>query len=393
MIVKIDKLSHDMRGITRIDNKVTFIDNTLPGEVVNIKLTKQKKDINEGRVLSFIEQSLDRVKPICPYYNVCGGCNISHIDYLKSVMYKKEIVKDIIKKYSDLDINPDIIYDNNIYNYRNKITLKINNGKLSLVGENKVNIDYCYLVNDNINKIIQLLNGTHLELVDEVIIKGTNEIMVIINGTVDEKEVIDILRDDVTSIIVNDNKIYGKDYITIKVKDYIYAIYPNSFFQVNTGMISKLYDKVLEYAGYGRLLLDLYCGAGTIGIYLSQNFSRIIGIEVNKDAVASANINKKINGINNIEFVCNKSSDIEIIGDVLIVDPPRNGLDKITINKIINSSINKIVYVSCNPITLARDLKVLKEKYDLDEITLFDMFPNTNHVESVSVLHRKTFEK
>lgn len=389
MIVKIDKLSHDMRGITRIDNKVTFIGNTLPGEIVNIKLTKQKKDINEGKVLSFVEQSLDRVKPICPYYNVCGGCNISHIDYLKSVIYKKEIVKDIIKKYSDLDIDPDIIYDNNIYNYRNKITLKINNGKLSLVGENKVNIDYCYLVNDNINKVIQLLNGTHLGLVDEVIIKGTNEIMVIINGTVDEKEVIDILRNDVTSIIVNDNKIYGKDYITIKVKDYIYAIYPNSFFQVNTGMISKLYDKVLEYAGDGKLLLDLYCGAGTIGIYLSQNFSRIIGIEVNKDAVASANINKKINGINNIEFICNKSSDIEIIGDVLIVDPPRNGLDKITINKIINSSIKKIVYVSCNPITLARDLKVLKEKYDLDQITLFDMFPNTNHVECVCLLKLK----
>ena len=389
MIVKIDKLSHDMRGITRIDNKVTFIDNTLPDEIVNIKLTKQKKDINEGKVLSFVEQSLDRVKPICPYYNVCGGCNISHIDYLKSVIYKKEIVKDIIKKYSDLDIDPDIIYDNNIYNYRNKITLKINNGKLSLVGENKVNIDYCYLVNDNINKVIQLLNGTHLGLVDEVIIKGTNEIMVIINGTVDEKDVIDILRDDVTSIIVNDNKIYGKDYITIKVKDYIYAIYPNSFFQVNTGMISKLYDKVLEYAGDGKLLLDLYCGAGTIGIYLSQNFSRIIGIEVNKDAVASANINKKINGINNIEFICNKSSDIEIIGDVLIVDPPRNGLDKITINKIINSSIKKIVYVSCNPITLARDLKVLKEKYDLDQITLFDMFPNTNHVECVCLLKLK----
>lgn len=389
MIVKIDKLSHDMRGITRIDNKVTFIGNTLPGEIVNIKLTKQKKDINEGKVLSFVEQSLDRVKPICPYYNVCGGCNISHIDYLKSVIYKKEIVKDIIKKYSDLDIDPDIIYDNNIYNYRNKITLKINNGKLSLVGENKVNIDYCYLVNDNINKVIQLLNGTHLGLVDEVIIKGTNEIMVIINGTVDEKDVIDILRDDVTSIIVNDNKIYGKDYITIKVKDYIYAIYPNSFFQVNTGMISKLYDKVLEYAGDGKLLLDLYCGAGTIGIYLSQNFSRIIGIEVNKDAVASANINKKINGINNIEFICNKSSDIEIIGDVLIVDPPRNGLDKITINKIINSSIKKIVYVSCNPITLARDLKILKEKYELDQITLFDMFPNTNHVECVCLLKLK----
>ena len=125
MIVKIDKLSHEMRGITKIDNKITFIDNTLPGEVVNIKITKQKKNINEGRVISILEESKDREVPICPYYNECGGCNISHINYEKSLLYKKEIVKDIIKRYSNIEVNPEIISDNNKYNYRNKITLRV----------------------------------------------------------------------------------------------------------------------------------------------------------------------------------------------------------------------------------------------------------------------------
>ena len=116
MIVRIDKLSHDMRGITRIDNKITFVDKTLPNEVVNIRLTKQKKDINEGKVISFLEKSNDRVDFICPYYDICKGCNIAHIEYKKSLEYKQDIVKDIIKRYSDIDINPEIVFDNNIYN-------------------------------------------------------------------------------------------------------------------------------------------------------------------------------------------------------------------------------------------------------------------------------------
>ena len=384
MIVKIDRLSHDMRGITKIDNKITFVDKVLPDEVVNIRLTKQKKNINEARLVNVIESSQDRIQPKCPYYDVCGGCNIAHINYNKSLMYKKEIVKDIIKRYSDIDVNPDIVFSDNIYNYRNKITLKVSDNKLSLVGDNFVNIDYCYLVNDRINKIIKIVNTMDLSNVKEVVIKGTNEIMVIISGMIDKSEVINKLSNEVTTIMINGEKIYGKDYITINVNDYVYAIYASSFFQVNTGMIDKLYDKVLEYAGSGRSLLDLYCGAGTIGIYLAKRFDYVKGVEANKDAVVSANKNKEINGINNIEFICEEVSNIEkIVEDVVVVDPPRHGLDKITREKIMLSDVGRIVYVSCNPITLARDLNVLKDKYDVEEITLFDMFPNTSHVESV----------
>ena len=392
MIVKIDKLSHDLRGITKIDNKITFIPKTLPEEVVNIRITKQKKKFNEGCLTTIIEESKDRVKYICPYYDICGGCDTGHILYSKSIMYKKDMVVDIFKRYCDMDVDMDIVYDDdNIYNYRNKITLRVNDGKLALVGESLVNIDYCYLVNDNINKVIGILNGICLDGIDEVIIRGTDEIMVIIKGNIDNDKLIQILKDNVSSIFINGVKVFGNDYVMINVGNYRYAVYPDSFFQVNTKMISRLYDKVLEFAGSGDKLLDLYCGAGTIGIYLANNFNSIRGIEQNESAIKGANLNKGINDIKNISFVCEKASDInEIVEDVVVVDPPRSGLDSTTIKRILDSRIERLIYVSCNPITLARDINILKDKYNLVSISLFDMFPNTSHAECVCLLINNT---
>ena len=392
MIVKIDKLSHDLRGITKIDNKITFIPKTLPEEVVNIRITKQKKKFNEGCLTTIIEESKDRVKYICPYYDICGGCDTGHILYSKSIMYKKNMVVDIFKRYCDMDVDMDIVYDDdNIYNYRNKITLRVNDGKLALVGESLVNIDYCYLVNDNINKVIGILNGICLDGIDEVIIRGTDEIMVIIKGNIDNDKLIQILKDNVSSIFINGVKVFGNDYVMINVGNYRYAVYPDSFFQVNTKMISRLYDKVLEFAGKGDKLLDLYCGAGTIGIYLANNFNSVRGIEQNESAIKGANLNKGINDIKNISFVCEKASDInEIVEDVVVVDPPRSGLDSTTIKRILDSRIERLIYVSCNPITLARDINILKDKYNLVSMSLFDMFPNTSHAECVCLLINNT---
>lgn len=392
MIVKIDKLSHDLRGITKIDNKITFIPKTLPEEVVNIRITKQKKKFNEGCLTTIIEESKDRVKYICPYYDICGGCDTGHILYSKSIMYKKDVVVDIFKRYCDMDVDMDIVYDDdNIYNYRNKITLRVNDGKLALVGESLVNIDYCYLVNDNINRVIGILNGICLDGIDEVIIRGTDEIMVIIKGNIDNDKLIQILKDNVSSIFINGVKVFGNDYIMISVGNYRYAVYPDSFFQVNTKMISRLYDKVLEFAGRGDKLLDLYCGAGTIGIYLANNFNSVRGIEQNESAIKGANLNKGINDIKNISFVCEKASDInEIVEDVVVVDPPRSGLDSTTIKRILDSNVERLIYVSCNPITLARDINILKDKYNLVGMSLFDMFPNTSHAECVCLLINNT---
>lgn len=387
MIVKIDNLSHDFRGITRVNNKVTFVKDVLPGEIVDIRTINSKKNMDEAKVVSYTQISDDRVKPICPYYDLCGGCDTSYIRYDKSLEYKKDIVRNIMKRYADIDLDMDIIYDNNIYGYRNKVSLKVKDGKLALVKEGSnefVNIYKCLLVNDNINKVIELLNDIDLENIKDVIIKGTEELMVIINGEIDSDILINALKDSVSSIILNDKVIYGSEYITINVKDFKYAIYPKSFFQVNTNMIEKLYDKVLEYCGIGKRLLDLYCGAGTIGIYLANNFEYVDGIEVNSDAVEGANLNRLLNNIDNISFECKRTSELmDTNYDVIVVDPPRAGLDSVTINKLLDGNVKKIVYVSCNPITLARDIKLLKDKYLLEDITLFDMFPNTKHVECV----------
>mgnify|MGYP002587373324 FL=1 len=393
MIVKIDKLAHNFKGIAKVNDKVVFVEDVLPTEIVDVRIVKDKKHYSEGVSTNIIEKSSDRVDSICPYFKECGGCSTGYIKYDKALIYKKSIVKDIIKKYAGYDVDPEIISNYQEYKYRNKVTLRVLNGNLAYTKEGSnelININKCYLVNDNINNIISTLNNIDLTGLSEVIIRGTDDIMVILYGDINGSIVINELKDKVSSIVLNDKVIYGKEYITIKVGKYKYSIYPRSFFQVNTDMISKLYDKVLEYAGTSKTLTDLYCGAGTIGIYLAKNFDTVKGIEINKAAIDSANLNKKINNINNISFECKNANEISnISSDVVVVDPPRSGLDKKTINTLLDSSSKKIVYVSCDPITLARDLNILKEKYELKDITLFDMFPNTRHIETVCNLDRK----
>lgn len=393
MIVKVDKLSHDLRGITKINNKVTFINNALLGEIVDIKLISEKKNFNEAKVISYIEKSSDRIENKCPYSDKCGGCDFGYLNYDASLIYKKNMVIDVMKRYAGLDINPSIIPSDDIFGYRNKISLKINNDKLCLIENNSnnyISINKCLLVNDNINKIIKILNDCDLHGIFDIVIRGTYEIMVIINGDDINNDIICKLDGNVSSIVFNGNVIYGKGYINICVDKFKYAIYPNSFFQVNTCMIKELYDEVKRCAGRGHNLLDLYCGAGTIGIYLADNFDIVHGIEINYDAVTGANVNKKINNIKNISFDMVNANSILINNyDVIVVDPPRGGLDKKTITNLLNSGAKKIVYVSCNTITLARDIDMLKDKYVLDKITLFDNFPNTKHVESVCLLKLK----
>lgn len=393
MIVKIDKLSHDLRGITRVNDKITFVNDVLVNEIVDIRIISEKKSFNEAKVISYIEKSSDRIENKCPYSDRCGGCDFGYLNYNSSLMCKRNMVIDVMKRYADLDINPSIVSSDNIFGYRNKISLKINNGKLCLMERNSnnyISIDKCLLVNDNINRVIDILNTCDLNGINDIVIRGTDEIMVIINGKDINSDIISRLDGNVSSIVFNGNVIYGNEYIDISIGKYDYAIYPNSFFQVNTDMIEGLYDEVKKSAGKGYSLLDLYCGAGTIGIYLADNFDNVYGIEINEDAVSSANVNKVINNVKNISFDRVNANSIVVSNyDVIVVDPPRGGLDRKTIVNLLNSGAKRVVYVSCNPITLARDINMLKDKYVLNDITLFDNFPNTKHVESVSVLYRK----
>lgn len=397
MQYKIEKLDNFGRGISHINNKIVFISNALEDEVVDATTTFSNKKFDEAKVNEIIEVSKMRIKPICPYFDICGGCNLLHMNYDDQLKFKYNKVKDIIFKYlkENIKVN-DVIYSNQ-FNYRNKASFEVKEKLCYKMRKstNLVDINYCYLLDNNINDIVHVLNNLNLKNINNITIRtGEEDIMVIIRGN-PAHEIIDALKEKARSIYVNDNLVYGKSNIVSKIGNYEFFVSDKSFFQVNKYNVKNLYDKVLEYAELtgNENILDLYCGTGTIGIYLSKYAKSVIGIEVNEQAIFDANVNKNKNNIENISFICDTTSNINNIVnndfDVIIVDPPRSGLDKNTINFLINSKAKRIVYVSCDIMTLVRDLNILKQDYDIREITPVDMFPNTYHVECVCVLNLK----
>lgn len=397
MQYKIEKLDNFGRGISHINNKIVFISNALEDEVVDATTTYSNKKFDEAKVNEIIEVSRMRINPICPYFDICGGCNLLHMNYDDQLKFKYNKVKDIIFKYlkEDIKVN-DVIYSNQ-FNYRNKASFEVKEKLCYKMRKstNLVDIKYCYLLDNNINDIVHVLNNLNLKNINNITIRtGEEDIMVIISGN-PAHEIIDALKEKARSIYVNDKLVYGKSNIVSKIGNYEFFVSDKSFFQVNKYNVKNLYDKVLEYAELtgNENILDLYCGTGTIGIYLSKYAKSVIGIEVNEQAIFDANVNKNKNNIENISFICDTTSNINNIVnndfDVIIVDPPRSGLDKNTINFLINSKAKRIVYVSCDIMTLVRDLNILKQDYDIREITPVDMFPNTYHVECVCVLKIK----
>lgn len=397
MQYKIEKLDNFGRGISHINNKIVFISNALEDEVVDATTTYSNKKFDEAKVNEIIEGSRMRIKPICPYFDICGGCNLLHMNYDDQLKFKYNKVKDIIFKYlkENIKVN-DVIYSNQ-FNYRNKASFEVKEKLCYKMRKstNLVDIKYCYLLDNNINDIVHVLNNLNLKNINNITIRtGEEDIMVIISGN-PTQEIIDALKEKARSIYVNDKLVYGRSNIVSKIGNYEFFVSDKSFFQVNKYNVKNLYDKVLEYAELtgNENILDLYCGTGTIGIYLSKYAKSVIGIEVNEQAIFDANVNKNKNNIENISFICDTTSNINNIVnndfDVIIVDPPRSGLDKNTINFLINSKAKRVVYVSCDIMTLVRDLNILKQDYDIREITPVDMFPNTYHVECVCVLKLK----
>lgn len=386
IIVRIEKLDHFGRGIAKVNNMPIFVENSLVDEEVEAIITKEKKNYMEGVVIDYIKKSPLRVKSNCPYYDKCGGCDLLHLSYIEQLKYKENKVKEIIKKFSGLECVNNIVGSKQ-FNYRNKITLQVKNGTgyFQKKSNDIINIDYCLLVDDKINLIINGLKKIDVSDVKKIVIRVTNlESMVVFYGNINSN--IDL---DVDTIIINGKVIKGNGYIREEINDFKFIISPTSFFQVNNVGMINIYNKVLEYVDGGNVL-DLYCGTGTISIYVSKKANKVLGIELNKEAIKDALINKKLNSINNIDFI---SGDVGTVlsqnkfkSDIVIVDPPRAGLDSKSIDNIIKIKPKKIIYVSCDPVTLARDLNILKEKYDVIEITPFDMFGNTYHVECVSLL-------
>ena len=369
MQVKIEKLDHYGRGITRINDKICFVENALPKETVEIEVIKETKKYFLAPAKKIIKESENRTKPICPYYDKCGGCNLDHMSFKKENEYKEIKVKEILEKFAQIPNNKikTIVYDKP-YHYRNKITLHHEDEKIGLYQKKTheiIPIKSCYLVNDDLNNEIKNVRQTND---DEIILRIGNKTREILNST------------------NNKNKIIS--YIGNKK----YQISEKSFFQVNSTITEKLYNEIKEIINHSNSenVLDLYCGTGTIGIYISDIVNKVLGIESCKEAVEDANYNKKLNNAAKCTYKLGKVEDLtkEITKeyDTAIIDPPRSGLDKKVIEKLLEIKPKTLIYVSCDPVTLARDLNLLKEKYNIEYIQPYNMFPRTYHVECLSLL-------
>lgn len=398
-MIKIESLDHNGRGIGKLNNKIVFVNNALPDEIVEIKILKDNKRFIEADVDRYIKKSDMRVNSPCPYFEVCGGCDVMHLSIQNQLKFKQDKIKNIVDRYLKLDIKiNDIVKCDNHLNYRNKVTFQINHN-IGFFKKNTydiVNIDKCLISHTKINEAIKYLKQLDLKDIKNIICRvGLNKLMIILDTTNKDLN-IDSLKDIADSIYLKFDKkyihVFGNKNIYEQLDDYKFIISPDSFFQININTCLKLYNKVKDYVGSNKQVLDLYCGTGSIGIFVSKNNS-VLGIELNEAAIKDANENKKLNNLNNVKFICGDSGkkihNLNFNPDIIIVDPPRSGLNKETINNILKFKTKEIIYVSCDPMTMVRDLKILNEFYNIVEITPFDMFPNTKHVECMTYLKRK----
>lgn len=390
IIVKIESYDHQGRGISHYNNKVMFIPNALLNEELEVKIIEEKKNYLIGNITKIITPSPLRITPKCPYYDKCGGCNFLHINHQEELNIKKDILINIFNKYAKLTINPQIINSPKEFNYRNKIELKIDNYNWGYYNEkthNIVEIDNCLLAKESINKIISSKELFEIKHGDIIIRSNYNdEILIKINTKDSYKIDIDTLtkNNKIVGIIVNNKIIYGEDnYIEI-IDKYLYKVNINSFFQINIDILKEVF-KIISKEKYEHIV-DLYCGVGTLGIPMQKD--KLYGIEIVPEAIKDAITNSKMNKQNNY-YLLGDSTNLNKIKDeidCIIVDPPRSGLNDETLSSLLNYKPQNLIYMSCNPLTLARDINNLKEYYNLKEIYLLDMFPRTKHVECVCVL-------
>jgi len=398
-MIEVTSLDHNGIGIGKLNNKIVFVENALPGEIVYITILKEKKKYIEARVNNFIKKSEKRIESVCPYFVECGGCDLLHLNYEDTLKFKENKIKNIVDRYldSNVKINNIVACDNNFY-YRNKTTFQVKNciGFFKNNTYDIIKTDKCLISSELINNSIKYLKKLDLKYINKIICRSSlDELMVILETSNTDLDITPIKEIATSIYIKNNNKynlIYGKKYITKKLGNYKYLVSPDSFFQININTCFKLYSKIKEYVKTNKNVLDLYCGTGSIGIFVSEN-NNVLGIEVNEYAIKDAIENAKLNNIENIDFICGESGktlkNINFKPDVIIVDPPRAGLSKEAIDNIFKLSPKELIYVSCDPMTLVRDLNLLNKHYEIIELTPYDMFPNTKHVECLTYMIKK----
>ena len=408
-------------GIARADKLVIFVKGMIKGEEADVKIIAEKKNYSIGIIDKLIKQSPYRIKSACPIAYKCGGCDYRHIDYSYQLQLKKEVLINTFPEYKVNDILPceDPFY------YRNKVQIPVADHKMGFYrkfSNDIVEFDDCLIESKIANEMIRdlkslLLNTAKEKYIRHILIKhgkGSGEVMLgfIVNDlSVDLNDICEEmvskypqivsvilnLNDKKTNVILGDEEIviYGRDFIYDDFAGIRVKVSLKSFYQVNHDQMIRLYDVARDLAEIdeNKDVLDLYCGIGTISLYLSKYAKHMIGVEIVESAVRNAKDNAKLNGIENCDFVladATKGMDPYLKEkDVVILDPPRKGVSKDLIASLKNNRIRKIVYVSCNPATLARDLELLKDTYRIGEIYPVDMFPYTIHTECVTVLDLK----
>lgn len=446
------------KSLAKLDGKVIFISGAVPGDVADVLLVKNKKDWAEGRVLKIKQLSEERVEPFCKHFGICGGCKWQMLPYAKQLQYKQQEVEQNLRRIGKVDI-PEIMPiagADETAHYRNKLEFTFSNkryltndeiGQTDITAQQNalgfhvprifdkvIDIEECYLMNEVNNRIRNTTRAFALEnnftfydirqhtgWLRNIIIRlcTTGELMVNIclnyEEETDRKKLFDHLLKQVPEITTllytinpkwNDSiydltpQVYfGKGYATERLEDFEFKISPKSFFQTNTKQAEKLYTITRDFAGLtgNETVYDLYCGTGSIGIFLSRHAKKIIGVEVVEDAIADAKENAALNNISHAEFfagdvikICNDEFFAQHgRPDVIITDPPRAGMHEKLVNKLLEMAAPKIVYVSCNTATQARDLGLLSEKYTIEKIQPVDMFPHTHHIECVVLLKLK----
>ncbi len=397
MKVVIDRFDDLGRGIAYVGDKITFIPNTIPGDTVDITITKETKKYNIAKVDKYLKLSSRRVKPKCPYFDICGGCTLQSISYEDTINYKYNKVKNLFKK-SDIEINPEIIRNPSPYNYRNKISLKVVDKRTGFYEEsthNIVEINECIIASPAINKTISLISEFNI-INGNITIRSNknNEILIILESS--DKLNIDInyLKSQIklVGIVINNETFYGDNFLIENINDYFYKISYDSFFQVNPYVASILFNEVSKRINEEDTVLDLYCGVGTLSLNATCA-KEVVGVEIVENAILNAIFNAHINKIDNVKFILNDStkavSKLNKKFTKVIVDPPRSGLTKTIIDNILSINPEEIIYVSCDPATLVRDVLLFIDKYNIKKAIIFDMFSYTYHVETMIVLKRK----
>lgn len=442
--LQIEDLGTEGEGIGKADGYTVFIPGALPGEKVRALLVKAKKNYGYGKLLEILEPSPDRTEPLCPVAAKCGGCQLQHMSYAGQLRYKQKKVQDCMERiggFRNVTVQP-VLGMEEPFHYRNKAQFPVGKGKDGIEmgfyakhSHRIVKQDHCLLQHPVNQQILQILHdfmvefqisayeeGTHRGLVRHVLTRVgtfTGEIMVciIINGKkLPHQEVLverlqqiegmasiqlNINREQTNVILGKKNMLlWGKPAICDTVDGILFEISPHSFYQVNPQQMQVLYRKALEAADLKgeETVLDLYCGIGTISLYLAQKAKRVFGVEIVPEAVENAKTNAAANGFTNAEFAAGAAEDVipklytqgKIShADVVVVDPPRKGCDQILLETIVKLAPEKLVYVSCDPATLARDASYLRENgYQLESVQPVDMFPMTAHIETVCALSR-----